>query len=65
MGTLSFWHILVVVVVVLAVFGHREIPALFGAIGRLVGLLRKTIRGPARRPADDKTIEGTFERRDD
>lgn len=64
MGGISFWHILVVVVVVAAVFGHREIPALFGAIGRLVGAIRRAAR-PKPRPGDDMTIEGTFKRRDD
>lgn len=65
MGSLSFWHILVVAAVILAVFGHREIPALFGAIGRLVGLARKSFRSGKRQRPDDNVIEGTYTRRDD
>jgi Sec-independent protein translocase protein TatA len=61
MGTLSFWHVLVVVLVVVVVFAHRQIPAMLGALGSLIGHFRKK---PARRQPDD-VIEGTFVRRDD
>ncbi len=63
MGGLSFWHILVIVIVVLVVFGHRRIPAAFGALGRVIGHYRQTTRS-ARKQQDD-IIEGTFKRRDD
>jgi TatA/E family protein of Tat protein translocase len=63
MGTLSFWHILVVVVVVAVVFGHRRIPAFLGALGSLIGQIRNATK-PKRHPPDD-IIEGTYVRRDD
>jgi Sec-independent protein translocase protein TatA len=67
MGTLSVWHILVIAVVVLAVFGHREIPALFGTAGRFIKAARRLLRAaktpPSRPPGD--VIEGTYVRRDD
>jgi Sec-independent protein translocase protein TatA len=61
MGTLSFWHILVLVAVVILVFAHRQLPAALGTLGSIIGHFRKK---PARRPPDN-IIEGTFERRDD
>jgi Sec-independent protein translocase protein TatA len=63
MGALSFWHILVVVIVVGLVFAHRQLPALLGALGRMIGHFRKA--GNAARRPPDNVIEGTFERRDD
>jgi Sec-independent protein translocase protein TatA len=63
MGTLSFWHVLVVVLVVVVVFAHRQIPAMLGALGSLIGHFRKSSK-PKRRQPDD-VIEGTFVRRDD
>ena len=64
MGTLSFWHILVVVIVVVLVFAHRQLPAMLGALGRLIGHFRRAGKAPRPRP-DDNVIEGTFHRRDD
>jgi TatA/E family protein of Tat protein translocase len=63
MGGVSFWHILVVVVVVIAVFGHRHIPAAFGAVGSVIGQFRKNQRAAKRE--QDNVIEGTYVRRDD
>jgi TatA/E family protein of Tat protein translocase len=63
MGTLSFWHILVVVIVVVLFFAHRRLPAALGALGRTIGRFRKA--GKAARREPDNVIEGTFERRDD
>lgn len=61
MGGLSFWHIAVIAVVALVAFAHRHIPAVLGALGTAIGRLR---RPAAPRHKHDKTIEGTFERRD-
>ncbi|GAA0560859.1 twin-arginine translocase TatA/TatE family subunit [Rhizomicrobium electricum] len=64
MGTLSFWHILVVAAVVVVVFAHRRLPAAMGALGALIGHWRRSAKGPRPR-RDDGVIEGTFTRRDE
>ncbi len=61
MGGLSFWHVLVIAVVVVVVFWHRHIPGALGALGTAIGKRRHK----APRRAADNTIEGTFTRRDD
>lgn len=61
MGSLSFWHILVIAAVVVVVFWHRYIPRVLGTFGAAVGKIR---RKTTRRPPDN-VIDGTFTRRDD
>ena len=61
MGGLSFWHLLVIAVVVVVVFWHSHIPGALGALGTAIGKRR---RKTTRRPPDN-VIDGTFTRRDD
>jgi Sec-independent protein translocase protein TatA len=57
MGSPSIWHVAVMALVVILVFGHRRIPSVLLVLGTFFGKLRKAVRSPPfrRNKASSKT----------
>lgn len=51
---LSFWHLLIVLLVVLLLFGPGRLPKLMGDIGKGVRSLREGLKGDDAQKTDEK-----------
>jgi len=58
MGTLSIWHWLIVLVVVLVLFGGRgKIPSLMGDVAKGIKSFKSNMKEQTEESSDDKKIE--------
>jgi sec-independent protein translocase protein TatA len=59
MGTLSIWHWVVVLVVVLLLFGKGKIPALMGDVAKGIKAFKAGIKDDSKKISDElKTVSG-------
>jgi len=56
MGSLSIWHWIIVLVVVLLVFGKGKIPTLMGDVAKGIKDFKKNIKDPANETSEAKVI---------
>jgi len=56
MGSLSIWHWIIVLVVVLLVFGKGKIPTLMGDVAKGIKDFKKNIKDPADETSEAKVI---------
>ncbi|MBM3568445.1 MAG: twin-arginine translocase TatA/TatE family subunit [Alphaproteobacteria bacterium] len=57
MGGLSFWHLMIVLVVILIIFGAGKLPKVMGDLAQGVKNFKKGMAEDGDKPADAKPIE--------
>jgi sec-independent protein translocase protein TatA len=62
-GALEPWHLVILAVVFMALFGAKRLPDSARALGESLHIFKKTVRGPedTPTPAEPRTIPGSVE----
>lgn len=58
LGNLTGWHLVIILVIVLLLFGATRLPALTRSIGQSVRIFKKEVRDDDATPADARNDSG-------